>query len=84
LRVKLALRQVSFDPPALGPFRLEQDDRGRPDGAEAPEERRLLLDVDVDRYERLLDEGSDVGVGVGFGFQPNAGSSGGSGAEVEQ
>lgn len=84
LRQKVLLGQKSLDPMALGAVGVGDQQGRRPLRAEALEGLRLLLDVDLDRYEAAGDQLFDLSVGVDLGIQPSTSASERCGVEVEQ
>lgn len=54
--LEFVFRQISFEPPTLFAFRIEEKDGRRPKRIEAPEIFRVLFDVYVKRNEIFVDE----------------------------
>jgi hypothetical protein len=79
---ELFLWKIALDPPSLSAVRLLNENSRRPKHVEAFEISGIFLDVHLQRNEVLVDKGCNFIVGVGFGFQPNTGSSARRGAEI--
>lgn len=81
---KLVSWKIAFNAVAFVAVGIEKDDPRRPQSVELVEDGTFLLDVEGKRDEGLVDVVGYFRVAVGFGFQPNTTSSGGSGGEIEQ
>lgn len=81
---ELVARQISLNAITFWAIRIEKDNTGCPQGVELVEDWSFLLDVEGKRDEGLVNVIRYFRVAVGFGFQPNAASSRGSGGEIEQ
>jgi hypothetical protein len=65
-------------------FRVHYQDGRRPNSVKTLEIGWILLDVDVEWNEVTFDIGRQTGVVIRLGFEPCAGTSTGSGAEIDQ
>ncbi|HEY5839045.1 MAG TPA: hypothetical protein VIT19_08420 [Pyrinomonadaceae bacterium] len=72
---KPLLRQIAFDAVAFDAFRIQDQNRRRPNRVEAFEVRGMFLDVSFEWDEVLVDEVGGTFVGIGLGFQPSTGAS---------
>ena len=81
---ELVFRQIAFEPPAFFAFGIEYEDRRRPERVEAPEIFRIFLDVNPKRNEGFFDERRQTGVIVRLLFEPQTGTSGRRGAEIDE
>jgi hypothetical protein len=84
LRLELVLRQIAFNAMAFGAVRIQDQYRGGPGRIEAMEPRGVFPDVSFDGEKIRADGGGDALIGVRLGFQPSAGPSSRSRAEIEQ
>jgi hypothetical protein len=69
---------------ALFTVLVEHERRWGPEHVKAVKAGGAFLDVNGERNEFLVDEGCELRISVGFGFQPSAGASGRGRAEVDQ
>ena len=81
---ELILWQIALEPPPLVTFRVNYQDGRRPNSVKTLEIGWILLDVDVEWNEVTFDIGRQTGVVIRLGFEPCAGTSTGSGAEIDQ
>ena len=63
-RAKPILRQITFDAITLDAFRIQYQNRGRPDCLESFEVRGVFFDVGFERNERSVNEVRDFLIGV--------------------
>lgn len=63
-RAKPILRQIAFDAITLDAFRIQYQNRGRPDCLESFEVRGMFFDVGFERNERGVNEVRDLLIGV--------------------
>lgn len=77
-------REKALEAIAFRAVALSDDQRGRPLGFETLEILGSFFDMDFDGNEMLVDELTDLLVGVNLGVQPGASPSHRSGTEVEQ
>jgi hypothetical protein len=84
LRGKFIARKVSFHTIAFLAGAIEKQNTGGPQHIETMEIGWGFFDVDGYRMKILVDKLCNLIIGVRFGFQPNASTSSGSGAEIKQ
>jgi hypothetical protein len=65
-------RQIAFDAGPFDAFRIQDQNRRRPDRVEAFEVRGMFLDVRFKWDEVLIDEVGGFLIGIGLGLQPSA------------
>lgn len=82
--VKFVLRQIALDAKTLFAVLVKNEDGWRPEDVKTVKACRVFFDMDGRGDETFLDELLELGIGVRFGFQPNATGSSRSGAEIEQ
>ena len=76
-------RQITFDAVAFVTFRIQDQNRRRPDSVESFEVRGMFFDVGFERDEVFVDEVGSIFVRIGLGLQPSTCTSSRRGREID-